>query len=64
MNAQTLSAQFLVLSCGFLVLFVVSKSKTHLVLASNASEHSTRMLPNFLMFFPWRISQLISAQNQ
>src|SRR5919106_3668570 len=33
-------------------------------LASNASVHSTRMLPNFLMIYLWLYSQLISAQNQ
>jgi hypothetical protein len=32
--------------------------------ASKASAHSTRMLPTFLMIFPWLYSQLISAQNQ
>src|SRR6185503_14608571 len=33
-------------------------------LASNASVHSTRMLPKFLMIFLWLYSQLISAQSQ
>jgi hypothetical protein len=32
--------------------------------ANKASAHSTRMLPKFLMIFPWLYSQLISAQNQ
>jgi hypothetical protein len=33
-------------------------------LAHNTNAHSTVMLPNFLMFFLWLKSQLISAQNQ
>jgi hypothetical protein len=32
--------------------------------AHNTNAHSTEMLPNFLMFFLWLKSQLISAQNQ